>query len=191
MDSARCWRRPIPDNHMKTIIVALIFVLLAVLAGCDPPELLFWSPDGRHAAVLAPDGVHVCDGDGKLSGPLIEGARSFAWFSDSTQALVVKLVAVKSWKDAEPYLDEADAKSLATAAEVLLAELKAYPGDVQKFFEEKLKDSGANEPIATAQLIYLRDKRAQELKARIGDADWAKIADVSAELYCLQRYEIA
>ena len=40
---------------------------LVLIGGCDLKRYLIWSPDGQQAAVIAPDGLRLCNADGKLS----------------------------------------------------------------------------------------------------------------------------
>jgi len=84
---------------MRTTAVYVMCLLMAlVLNGCIP-ERVVWSPDGTRALVLADDGLHIGDADGKL-GPVIQKdvART-AWLLDGKGILVVTKATYKTWTE--------------------------------------------------------------------------------------------
>ena len=46
---------------MKSILRALLLVLVAVIFGCDPDQVVVWAPDGSKAVVIGADGLHIAD----------------------------------------------------------------------------------------------------------------------------------
>src|SRR5438477_13122765 len=87
------------DLPMKTILRAILLLLVAVIAGCDPEQLVVWSPDGSKAAVIGADGLHICDPGGKLTPLLVKDVRKVAWFADSDRVAAVREVKIASWKE--------------------------------------------------------------------------------------------
>src|SRR3954467_6323125 len=90
---------------MKTIVWAVFVLLLAVMAGCDPEQVVVWSPDGSKAAVIGADGLHICDPAGKLTPLLVKDVRKVAWFADSHRVAAAREVKIGSWKEAGKYLE--------------------------------------------------------------------------------------
>ena len=77
-----------PLNCRAAALAPLALVLL-LLGGCLEKHLV-WSPDGKRAAVVAKDGLHFCDPDGKLTSLLLPGVYEIAWTSDSQQLVVAR-----------------------------------------------------------------------------------------------------
>ena len=87
---------------MKTMLRAILLLLIAVIVGCDPEQLVVWSPDGSKAAVIGPDGLHIADPGGKLTPLLVKDVRKIAWFADSHRVAAVREVntrlATRKWR---------------------------------------------------------------------------------------------
>lgn len=98
--------------------VALI-VCLVCLAGCGPYNYVQWSPDGKHVAVLATDGLRIGDGEGNLTEPILPKASRVSWLPDSEHALVVSTRETKSWKDVSAVLSETERRRISRLADSL------------------------------------------------------------------------
>ena len=63
-------------GRMWLFVIAMV---VAALATACVPEKVQWSPGGTRGAIMAPDGLHVFDGDGKLVGKVEGEAVDFKW----------------------------------------------------------------------------------------------------------------
>src|SRR3954466_13735983 len=104
---------------MKTLLRTVLCLVVAGMLGCDPEQVVVWSPDGSRAAVIGGDGLHVADSSGKLSGVLVKDVRKAAWFSDSIHVVLAREVKVSNWKEACKYLEAERIKKLEAEGEKL------------------------------------------------------------------------
>src|SRR5437867_1797230 len=96
---------------MKKVIVSCLFGVAVLLSsGCGPDEGIWWSPDGRVAAVRAPDGLRLADAEGALSAPVVEGEiQSANWLPDGSALLVSRGYMAKDWSAAEKLIPSEEA----------------------------------------------------------------------------------
>src|SRR5689334_4991974 len=113
---------------MKTILQAILLLLLTLMLGCDPDQVVIWSPDGSNAAVIGADGLHLCDPAGKLTPLLVKDVRKAAWFGDSHRLAAVREVRIKSWNEAKKFLEPERATRLEAQSEKLFKTMIAEPG---------------------------------------------------------------
>src|SRR3954464_5483301 len=104
---------------MKTILQAILLMLVVVVVGCDPEQLVVWSPDGSKAAVIGADGLHIADPAGKLTPLLVKDVRRVAWFADSHRVAAVREIKIASWKEATKYIEHERITRLETEGEKL------------------------------------------------------------------------
>src|SRR5512134_233189 len=92
---------------MKRWWVLLVFAGVAcVLLGCVPRRL-FWSPNGRHGAVLGQDnGLYLCDPAGKLSKLIAPDVQLVAWFPDSKRFIATRAEQAGTWEEARRVFTE-------------------------------------------------------------------------------------
>jgi hypothetical protein len=146
---------------------AILFItgLLSLLAGCVTQRIV-WSPDGKQAAVLAEDGLYLCDGEGHLSGLLLSNASIVAWFKDSQRMVIGQLETCTNWNRLAAALDPAMRDAIRRQATNLLARLEA--GDAQQVLESESRlDS---KELLAARVLCLREEHAAaSLKVLTGD----------------------
>lgn len=77
---------------LRQIIVSVGLVLCLMLAGCEVPAQVWWSPDGSRAAYIMPTGEHatamVIDSEGKPLAMLGKSSGGAAWSADSSRLYV-------------------------------------------------------------------------------------------------------
>src|SRR5271155_3936259 len=103
-------------NGMKQILATLLLSIM-VLTGCDQKDLVQWSPDGKRVAIIASGGVRVGDEKGKLSQPVLPGAKFCRWLPDSTHAIVVSTKTTSSWKEVNDLLSPKEHQTVKQIAE--------------------------------------------------------------------------
>jgi hypothetical protein len=176
----------------STLILACLSLLMLIGFGCEPEQLVVWSPDGTRAAVIGPDGLYLSNPAGKLTGLLIKDVRKVAWFSDSKRIAAAREVKVKTWKEAVAYLEPERAKRLENEAEKLFKDMMA---------QEKLSDEYARKVLEApdgpeigeflAMVLYIGEKHAEELKKKVTEEEWQKFNDGSGfSVMLLQVYEL-
>jgi hypothetical protein len=167
------------------LLALALAVLTAALPGCVP-ERVAWSPDGSRAAVIASDGLRLCDPNGKLSEPLIPGQiLRVAWLPDGKHLALARTLSLPTWNDIAK-LNLGITNDIADNAKAARAKFVAAAGD-----EAAL--SNADNPRAqdTARLtaIYLRDNDPS-LKKDLA-ANWEKIADLSYDIPVAELYDLS
>lgn len=150
----------------RSVLLSLTMVCLVSVAGCWPEKRVNWSPNGKRAAVIAADGLYLCNSDGQLSQRLAEGVRRVAWTPDSLQLIVVRQAAVNTWAEANRFFSAEEGASIESAAELLFTEAMTYDGDWKAFPARSLR--GLTPGGSTAALIYLREMHGPQLAGRIG-----------------------
>ena len=132
---------------MKKVIVSCLFGVAVLLSsGCRPDEGIWWSPDGRVAAVRAPDGLRLADAEGALSAPVVEGEiQSANWLPDGSALLVSRGYMAKDWSAAEKLIPSEEAavtrQMAAAMPDLLRAALITSGGsldDIEKTFLKPL-----------------------------------------------------
>src|SRR5215212_11232960 len=123
---------------MKTIVWAIFLVLLALMAGCDPEQLVVWSPDGSKAAVIGADGLHICDPAGKITPLLVKDVRKVAWFGDSHRVAAVREVKTGSWKEATKYLEPEQVTRLEKGGEEFFKKMMGQAGPLDEWAQHVL-----------------------------------------------------
>lgn len=98
--------------------------LLTLVAGCND-QYLFWSPKGDRAAVLAKDGLRICDAAGRLSEPLAADVARVAWLPDGGSMVLVRAESYTDWKACAAALGREPAERITKEAGSLAEELRA------------------------------------------------------------------
>ena len=161
-------------NRMTAAVAAVTLLLL--LAGCLEKHLV-WSPYCRRAAVIAKDGLHLCDPDGKLTPLLLPGVDQAAWLGDSEGLVVVRERKAGDWPSIARVVGLERAAAVAARAESVWKQLEA--GGNGGVLERELgKDKDGVVPI-----IFLRDRYGEALRAKVTTGEWddlkSKQVDVS------------
>ncbi|HTX67420.1 MAG TPA: hypothetical protein VMD31_16740 [Opitutaceae bacterium] len=157
---------------------------LLLFSGCLEKHFV-WSPDGSRAAVIARDGLHLCDAEGRLSPLLLPDVYLAAWLGDSQQLVVAQSRPVGDWASIARALGPEHAASIAAESEGLWQKLEA--GGQWGIL---IQDLGGKK---TAELlkIYLRDRHGEVLRAKVGQGDWDGIQALHADLTDLAVARIA
>jgi hypothetical protein len=133
---------------MRKVIVSGLFGVAVLLStGCGPDEGIWWSPDGRVAAVRAPDGLRLTDAEGALSVPVVDGEiQSVNWLPDGSALLVSRRYTAEDWNVAEkliPSEEAAATRQMAAAIpDLLRAALITSGGSLGDIEETFLKPLG-------------------------------------------------
>lgn len=147
---------------------ALAFALLA--AGCLQ-ERLAWSPDGRRAAVITADGLHLADASGQLSPLLVAGAYRAAWLPDSQRLVIARKKPAQTFAEVAALLGPERTRALVAKAESVGSRIKDLPKteDATKLATEEIGEDLAG------LLAYLREqpRHLAALRERFGK-DWNK-----------------
>jgi hypothetical protein len=152
---------------------ALLLVLL--LAGCLEKHVV-WSPDGSRAAVIARDGLYLCDTDGKLTPLLLPGVYQAAWLGDSQRLVVARKRKADSWTPIAAALGSERAAAVVARAEALWKKLEAGGawGVLTKGDGEK------KEPVILK--VFLRERYGEALRAKMGAGDWDELKSKQVEI---------
>jgi hypothetical protein len=144
--------------------------LIAILAtGCRPDEAIWWSPDGRVAAVRTSEGLRFTDAEGHLSGVVLEGeVQSADWMPDSSALVVSRSYKVSDWAAAEKLLPTAEAQAARELArslpDLLKAALAGTRGSLDHIEDEFFKPLGLTvvgdqlEPMFRISMALYRDE---------------------------------
>lgn len=161
----------------------LISVLVAAaLAGCEPRERLVWSPDGTTAAMVAGDGLRLCDADGRLSAVQLKDVEHVRWAGKGERLLVVQRQPLATWEAVLPYLTPAARQRVMADANAVLEEIRAWKGEMAKL---EMKTAPAD---FAASLLYLRDRHEKELAAKFGER-WKEVKDANRPLHVVRLCE--
>lgn len=166
------------------VLLALALAALCVLPGCVP-ERVVWSPDGSRAAVIASDGLRLCDPNGKLGEPLLPGQiQRVAWLPDGKHLVVVRTAVCPTWNDVVQLVPGYSQRIRDSAA--ARVKLVAAGGD-----EAALQnpDNWNTADQARLMVLYLRDKDPT-LRKDLAD-HWDKIADLSYDIPVCEVYDLS
>ncbi|MCX5682711.1 MAG: hypothetical protein NT049_03400 [Planctomycetota bacterium] len=175
---------------MRRLMLGAGVLLLAALVGCLPEEKVVWSPDGRQAAVIAQDGLYLCDGDGRLSPRVATDVKAAAWLPDSKRLLVFRdtKAPVKTWKDALALIGEDAAKEVVARAAVLRQEILAYKTPPEKF--EPTDPEQASLVQWALAVLYLRDNLAEGLPEKLGP-HWEALKEGDLPVFAIEVGEVS
>jgi hypothetical protein len=150
--------------------------MLLAIAGCVSQRII-WAPDGKQAAVIADDGLYLCDAQGNLSGLLAPGATRAAWFKDSRRLAFVRVDRCTNWNGLTSLLKPQVLEGIRQDAAGLAAKFRSRPA--KEVVEAEKKEVGKD--ILAVRMLYLRDQSPKaDLKSIQADAEWKDIeADVS------------
>ena len=162
-----------PRGRRLAAVPAALCLLL--LSGCLEKHFV-WSPDGTRAAVIAKDGLHLCDADGKLSPLLLPDVRLVAWLGDSQRLVVARSRPVDDWASIARALGPERTASITAEAESLWQKLEA--GGQWGVLTMSLGGKKTPELLK----ICLRDRHGDALQAKVGAGDWAGLQSLHADL---------
>lgn len=114
-------------NAKRMIMLACI----ALLAGCDPEERLWWSPQGDRAVVRVGDELRLMDADGHL-GDVVMGkdatekvlVSSVSWLPDGSGFVTTRARVIARWADARPLIPVSEAEKVEAAQPAVCALLE-------------------------------------------------------------------
>jgi hypothetical protein len=149
--------------------------MLAVLGGCLE-EHLVWSPDGQRAAVIAKDGLHFCDPEGKLTPLLLPDVDQVAWFSDSQRLAVARTRNVSDWTSIARVLGRERAAAVTAEAEGIWRKLEA--GGPWGVLTMAIGDNKRQ----TVAKIFLRDHHQEALRPKLSPGDWDNLKSEHVDL---------
>ncbi len=110
-------------NLIRSVLLASTGLLLT---GCLPEQFLWWSPDGRIAALSTAEGLRLVDANGDLSPVVLSGeVKSAAWLSDGSGVVVSRSYQKATWAEVEPLLPPAEAAETMRMARAIPDLLKA------------------------------------------------------------------
>ncbi len=167
-------------RNMRRSLKLLLFSAVLVLAGCFATERIVWSPDGKRAAVLAEDGLYLCDPAGKLSGPFLSNVAAVAWFADSQRLAIAQNVTFTNWSTLAAALPADTRDALRREAAELLKKFQTDgAGDYLKGEAEPTKH-----PKSAALLLCLRDEQGEAVRNAL-KADASKLQQLETVLCTL------
>jgi len=134
-------------------------LVLVLLAGCLEKHLV-WSPDGKRAAVIAKDGLHLCDPEGKLTPLLLPDVYEIAWFSDSQRLAVARTRPVADWTSVPAILGRERAAAIAAEAEGIWSRVEAGAQ-----LDVLMKPLGIEK--ARTLLVFLQDRHGEALRTKL------------------------
>lgn len=165
-------------NRLTKLALVPLALVLFLLGGCLEKKLL-WSPDGNRAAVLGPDGLQLCDADGKLSPLLVPGAYRAAWLSDSQQLVVARLTDEHSWSAFPKALGPEQTARVIARAESIWQQIQT--SGLWGVLTMDINGKGGSKLIK----IYLRDHYGEALRAKVDASEWDAIKGETAEIHQL------
>jgi hypothetical protein len=150
-------------------------LLLLLLSGCLEKHLV-WSPDGNRAAVIAKDGLHLCDPEGKLTPLLLPDVYQVAWLGDSQRLVVARERKVGDWTSIAQAFGPERAGKVAAEAESLWKQLETGGqwGILTKEMDKK-KDQAVLK-------IFLREHYGDALRAKMSAGEWDELKSQQAEI---------
>ncbi|HTQ37827.1 MAG TPA: hypothetical protein VMJ32_02300 [Pirellulales bacterium] len=131
-------------------------LLAAVFIGGCVAQRVVWSPDGKLAAILGDDGLHVCDVSGKLSPLLVPDAKYAAWMPDSQRLIVDSKHGFQTWQEASRAFPE-DAAVASKNAEAVRTELLTASHGWSAFIDDVTIKLSLTNIQLTMALMNLRD----------------------------------
>jgi hypothetical protein len=159
-------RSPLPLRF----VAALLWLLLFGLSGCLR-ESVVWSPDGKHAAVVAAGKLHLCAPDGTLSHELASDVVAVRWLSDSQRIVIAQKHRVPDWETVAAILGPETARSAANLAEGFWTEMQKT-GSLQKSRE---RTSGLDFEIG---ITYLKSRYGEKFRLAAG-SNWEDVQDIA------------
>ncbi len=154
----------------------ILCILTALLTSCGPEEFVHWSPDGKHALVNGSDGTYLIDDAGtilnKASGS--EVWLEHPWMPDSRRVIAVRKVKPRDFAEYASLLGKERADAMAHVADELLAAIRSYKGELDKFpFDDFVNRSETFAAIYDSQWLtskasavvfwYLQEKHPREV----------------------------
>lgn len=166
----------VPTGKLGRVTAAISVALFVLFSGCLEKHLV-WSPDGNRAAVIAKDGLHLCDPAGNLTPLLLPGVNQATWLGDSQGLVVVRGRKAGDWPSIARVVGSERAAAFAARAEAVWKQLEA--GGTWGILTQELgKDKDGAVPM-----IFLRDRYGEALRAKVSVGDWndltSKQVDVS------------
>jgi hypothetical protein len=168
---------------MRRLAWLPILLSASLLSACVP-ERVVWSPDGSRAALLAPDGLHLMDPDGKVGPLLMEGVSRTAWLPDGQRLAIATSLGVTGWEELVKTIP--GAKANPALAEKVKAALTAAAGSWERF--EVLTREIPEDDRAQA-LLYLRDNDPKLPDA--AGALWPNVVDTSYSVPIFHLLEVS
>jgi hypothetical protein len=150
-------------------------LLLLLLSGCLEKHLV-WSPDGGRAAVIAKDGLHFCDPEGKLTPLLLPDVYQVAWLGDSQRLVVAQEQKVGDWTSIARALGPERVAKVAAEAESLWKQLET--GGQWGILTMEL---GKKKDQAVLK-IFLRERYGDALRAKVNAGEWDELKSIQAEI---------
>jgi hypothetical protein len=177
---------------MKTIIRGILLLLVVMVFGCDPDQVVVWSPDGSKAAVIGADGLHICDPAGKLTGLLVKDVRKVAWFGDSHRLAAAREVKITSWKEATKYLEPERVTRLEAEGEKFFKTMMAETGPLDEWAQKLLESpDGPSYGDFVGMVLYVGEKHTEELKKKLTEDEWKKLQEgEGASIMLIGMYEV-
>jgi hypothetical protein len=159
-------------STLAAVTTALLFLLVS---GCLEKHFI-WSPDGNRAAVIAKDGLHLCDPDGKLSPLLLPNVAAAVWLGDSQRLVVARKRMVGDWAPVARLLGAERAAKVTAEADALWRNLEAGGqwGVLTKDLRQR-KD-------VFVLMIYLRERYGEALHAKVNAGEWDEVKSLQAEI---------
>src|SRR5687767_6719212 len=106
MNSEQTEKQTNPCRVVRAIKSFGLLLVAVVITSCDADigNHVVWAPDKSTFAVLAEDGLHLANVDGKISSTLAPGIEKLEWLPDSKQAVVVEKQTLRTWDQLEKRL---------------------------------------------------------------------------------------
>lgn len=166
-------------NRSRIALLALGLSFI-VLSGCfDIQKRIFWSPDGKFAAILGEKGMYVCDADGKISGLLVPDVTVAAWFPDSQRIAFSQTLTFTSWNEVEGFLPSETRDRIKQDAQIALNEFKA--GRNLKQVSATITNLTEHEQSALGLYLKTIDGAQQAL-----GTNWSLVEKMDCDLNALQ-----
>ena len=150
-------------SRFPSATLAAAIVLL--LAGCLEKHVI-WSPDGTRAAVIAKDGLHFCDPDGKLTPLLMPGVRAAAWLGDSQGLVVARQRKAADWASIVQSIGPERAGKIEARAE---ADWKQWEKDGRWGVFPEVSGKRKDEPALN---LFLCENHGEALRAKLTAKNW-------------------
>lgn len=186
---------------MKKLALGFVVAAAAILfTGCLPEEFIWWSPDGRTAAVRTSAGLRLADAEGQLSPVVLPGEiQSAAWLPDGTGLLVSRVLKAEDWTEAQAMIPPEEAAATMALArglpELLKSGLIATGGAWEQFEDKFLKPLAVTlgESLEPAWFCAVHLHRDRILAALAGFTNTAALgAEIrSAQTNTLSIYELS
>jgi len=164
----------------------LIATTALVCAGCDPTNRAVWSPDGKHLAVVAADGLRLSDEQGNLSPVLLPSVELAAWLPGSNRLLIVKHEETSDWKRLSEVLSPEDLKTVLAESAKIRAAILAYKGNWDAFDKD---DSMSDLRFGPEDIAYLRAHSNKELSQKMGNK-WKELESLKAGIWLLELCDV-